>query len=227
MVQPIRPQDVSNIYRQQSAPAGRAGNGSGREGTGDALAGGGRLRRSDQVNLSEEARQLRQVVAVPTQHVRPAPRAGTGDNIGPAIAIGMLVGKAMEALGRNPEARTAIQTSDPPRPSAPTKPGAFLISKLPSLSVRPPMRPSALEWGAVCGAATDKPAGARLSFFTVEAFPLLPADMARSHAVRGKADRSGRPGVRSIRESAARRRVPAACAETSATCCSLRWVRYQ
>lgn len=32
-------------------------------------------------------------------------------SIGPAIAIGMLVGKAMEALGRNPEARAAIQTN--------------------------------------------------------------------------------------------------------------------
>jgi F-type H+-transporting ATPase subunit c len=31
--------------------------------------------------------------------------------IGPALAIGMLVGKAMEALGRNPEARAAIQTN--------------------------------------------------------------------------------------------------------------------
>ena len=31
--------------------------------------------------------------------------------LGPAIAIGMLVGKAMEALGRNPEARAAIQTN--------------------------------------------------------------------------------------------------------------------
>ena len=31
--------------------------------------------------------------------------------IGPAIAIGMLVGKAMEALGRNPEARGPIQTN--------------------------------------------------------------------------------------------------------------------
>ncbi len=31
--------------------------------------------------------------------------------IGPAIAIGMLVGRAMEALGRNPEARAAIQTN--------------------------------------------------------------------------------------------------------------------
>jgi F-type H+-transporting ATPase subunit c len=31
--------------------------------------------------------------------------------IGPAIGIGMLVGKAMEALGRNPEARAAIQTN--------------------------------------------------------------------------------------------------------------------
>ena len=31
--------------------------------------------------------------------------------IGPALAIGMLVGKAMEALGRNPEARAAIRTN--------------------------------------------------------------------------------------------------------------------
>jgi F-type H+-transporting ATPase subunit c len=30
--------------------------------------------------------------------------------LGPALAIGMLVGKAMEALGGNPEARAAIQT---------------------------------------------------------------------------------------------------------------------
>jgi F-type H+-transporting ATPase subunit c len=32
-------------------------------------------------------------------------------SVGPALAIGMLVGKAMEALGRNPEARAAIQTN--------------------------------------------------------------------------------------------------------------------
>lgn len=32
-------------------------------------------------------------------------------SLGPAIAIGMLVSKAMEALGRNPEARAAIQTN--------------------------------------------------------------------------------------------------------------------
>ena len=31
--------------------------------------------------------------------------------IGPAIAIGMLAGKAMEALGRNPEAQPVIQTN--------------------------------------------------------------------------------------------------------------------
>jgi F-type H+-transporting ATPase subunit c len=31
--------------------------------------------------------------------------------IGPALAIGKLVGSAMEALGRNPEARAAIQTN--------------------------------------------------------------------------------------------------------------------
>ncbi len=32
-------------------------------------------------------------------------------SIGPALGIGMLVGKAMEALGRNPEARGAVQTN--------------------------------------------------------------------------------------------------------------------
>ncbi|MEE8369994.1 MAG: ATP synthase F0 subunit C [Dehalococcoidia bacterium] len=31
--------------------------------------------------------------------------------LGPALAIGNLVGKAMEALGRNPEAQAAIQTN--------------------------------------------------------------------------------------------------------------------
>jgi F-type H+-transporting ATPase subunit c len=31
--------------------------------------------------------------------------------LGPAIAIGMLTGKAMEALGRNPEAQPVIQTN--------------------------------------------------------------------------------------------------------------------
>lgn len=31
--------------------------------------------------------------------------------LGPALAIGNLVGKAMEALGRNPEAQPAIQTN--------------------------------------------------------------------------------------------------------------------
>ncbi len=31
--------------------------------------------------------------------------------IGPAIGIGMLVAKAMEALGRNPEAQPVIQTN--------------------------------------------------------------------------------------------------------------------
>ena len=32
-------------------------------------------------------------------------------SVGPAIAIGLLGGKAMEALGRNPEAAAAIQTN--------------------------------------------------------------------------------------------------------------------
>ncbi len=40
--------------------------------------------------------------------------AGMAIGIGgfaPALAIGMLVGKAMEALGRNPEAQPVIQTN--------------------------------------------------------------------------------------------------------------------
>ncbi len=32
-------------------------------------------------------------------------------SVGPGIGIGMLVSKAMEALGRNPEAQPAIQTN--------------------------------------------------------------------------------------------------------------------
>ncbi len=32
-------------------------------------------------------------------------------SIGPGLAIGMMVGKAMDALGRNPEARPGIQTN--------------------------------------------------------------------------------------------------------------------
>ena len=31
--------------------------------------------------------------------------------LGPGIGIGLLVGRAMEALGRNPEARASIQTN--------------------------------------------------------------------------------------------------------------------
>lgn len=31
--------------------------------------------------------------------------------VGPAVAIGLLAGKAMEAIGRNPEATSKIQTA--------------------------------------------------------------------------------------------------------------------
>ncbi|MEX2080271.1 MAG: ATP synthase F0 subunit C [Dehalococcoidia bacterium] len=53
---------------------------------------------------------------VTTENVDVAKAIGAGiamgfGAIGPAIGIGMLVGKAMEALGRNPEARAAIQTN--------------------------------------------------------------------------------------------------------------------
>ena len=35
----------------------------------------------------------------------------TGGSVGPAIAIGWLASKAMDAIGRNPEAASKIQTS--------------------------------------------------------------------------------------------------------------------
>jgi flagellar biosynthesis anti-sigma factor FlgM len=63
MVQPIRPQDVSNVYRQQAASTSRAG-GQNAPGNEDAsVNAGGRGRRSDQVSLSDEAQQLRRVLA--------------------------------------------------------------------------------------------------------------------------------------------------------------------
>jgi F-type H+-transporting ATPase subunit c len=40
----------------------------------------------------------------------PALAMGIG-GIGPALAIGMLAGKAMEAIGRNPDATSKIQTN--------------------------------------------------------------------------------------------------------------------
>ncbi len=62
MVQPVRPQDVSGLYRQQAATTSRAG-APGASDPRDAAAGGARGgRRSDQVMLSEEARQLRRVL---------------------------------------------------------------------------------------------------------------------------------------------------------------------
>lgn len=43
------------------------------------------------------------------QHLGPALSMGLGA-IGPGIGIGILVGKALEAIGRNPEAAGKIQT---------------------------------------------------------------------------------------------------------------------
>lgn len=42
--------------------------------------------------------------------IAPALAIGLG-SFGPALGIGLLGGKAMEALGRNPEARGAIQSN--------------------------------------------------------------------------------------------------------------------
>ena len=51
----------------------------------------------------------REVITVPTLFVVGLTMAIGG--IGPAIAIGVIVGKAMEAIGRNPEASSKIQTN--------------------------------------------------------------------------------------------------------------------
>lgn len=63
MVQPVRPQDASNVYRQQAASTARPGGGTPAAG-GDAGAPRGpqRGRRADQVTLSDEGRQLRRVL---------------------------------------------------------------------------------------------------------------------------------------------------------------------
>src|SRR5437868_5085632 len=59
MVHPIRPQDIANVYRQQAASTGRAA----RPGA-DALMGGpGQpAPRTDRINISDEAVQLRKVL---------------------------------------------------------------------------------------------------------------------------------------------------------------------
>lgn len=44
------------------------------------------------------------------ESLAPALAIGLG-SIGPAIGIGILAGKAMEAIGRNPEAAPKIQTA--------------------------------------------------------------------------------------------------------------------
>jgi flagellar biosynthesis anti-sigma factor FlgM len=59
MVHPIRPQDIANVYRQQAASTGRpAGPGA------EALTGGAQqpAPRTDRINISDEAVQLRKVL---------------------------------------------------------------------------------------------------------------------------------------------------------------------
>ena len=60
MVQTIRPQDIANVYRQQAASTGRTTRPSA-----DALAGGAGQQqplRTDRINISDEAVQLRKVL---------------------------------------------------------------------------------------------------------------------------------------------------------------------
>jgi F-type H+-transporting ATPase subunit c len=53
--------------------------------------------------------QVAKDAALWAQHLGPAFAMGLGA-IGPGIGIGVLVGKALEAIGRNPEAAGKIQT---------------------------------------------------------------------------------------------------------------------
>lgn len=57
----------------------------------------------------EEKLQLIKASAAWAQYLGPAIAMGLGA-IGPGIGIGILVGKALEAIGRNPEAAGKIQT---------------------------------------------------------------------------------------------------------------------
>ena len=86
MVQPIRPQDASGVYRQQAAASSRAG------GAGDTPEAGGPRgagrggRRTDQVQLSSQAQDLERVVeAVADQ---PEIRASRAEELRKQIAEG-------------------------------------------------------------------------------------------------------------------------------------------
>jgi len=64
MMQPIRPQDASNVYRQQATSTARAARNAPADGT-DAAGGAGGARngrRIDRVQLSEEGLQLQRVL---------------------------------------------------------------------------------------------------------------------------------------------------------------------
>ena len=62
MVQPIRPQDASGIYRQQAAASSRAA-GAGSTPGADGTRGAGRSgRRTDQVHISTEAQDFRRAL---------------------------------------------------------------------------------------------------------------------------------------------------------------------
>lgn len=69
MMQPIRPQDASSIYRQQAASTTRAGGSTPAAGTeGNDAAGGARSgRRIDRVTLSPEGLQLQRVLDAMSQ----------------------------------------------------------------------------------------------------------------------------------------------------------------
>ena len=59
MVHPIRPQDIANVYRQQAASTGRAS----RPGLDGTTNGPGQpAPRTDRINISDEAVQLRKVL---------------------------------------------------------------------------------------------------------------------------------------------------------------------
>ncbi len=58
----------------------------------------------------EENLELIKASALWAQHLGPAIAMGFGA-LGPGIGIGILVGKALEAIGRNPEAAGKVQTA--------------------------------------------------------------------------------------------------------------------
>ena len=86
MVQPIRPQDASGVYRQQAAATAGAKAAEGGTDAGQARAAGRGGRRADQVQLSSQAQELQRALDAVT--AEPDVRAARVDALRQQVASG-------------------------------------------------------------------------------------------------------------------------------------------